>query len=203
MADTREIYADLTRRISPLQQGYTATPRTSWAQRTLAELRRADPAAPGADPALWEVTLNNMPEGLAGRGDAPSWAESAIHASLVLYAVHQQGASLPMHVSGVGLGDAVRRVSYARSGSDWDPGTISRFHALARAQSSAIRLHHLRGLVTLMRGEKVPLDYGQLASDLWLLNTRGADRVMLRWGRQLHRLTNTPTPDHSTEGDNA
>lgn len=184
---------ETVRKIVPLQNGYTTSPRSAWAQRTLADLRHADASDPGADPALWEITLGGLPTELTGTGDDPSWTERAIHAALVLYATHQQSRPEPMHRRGVGLGQAVRQLSRARSGAEWDPGTISRFHALVRAQSSMMQLQNLRGLVTLMRGESIGLDYGQLAADLWLLNSDGADRVLLRWGRQLHRAQPTPT----------
>lgn len=190
-------------KVGTLQEGYTAKPRSAVAQRTLADLRHADANDPAANPALWEVVLGGLPEDLAGSSDDPTWAESAIHAALVLYAIHQQSRTEPMHRVGVGLGTAVRDLSRKRASESWDPGTISRFHALSRAQSPAMRLYHLRGLVSLMRAESVPLDYGLLAADLWLLNTGSSDRVRLRWGRQLHHYSplKSESTATTTEGD--
>lgn len=190
------VAALVTAKIVPLQEGYTRTPKDRWAQRTLAELRHGDVTEPGAAPALWETTLSAIPEELCGMGDRPSRTESVVHATLVLYAMHQQSTSEPMHRRGIGLGDAVRRVSLSRKRSDaaWDSGTITRFHALCRAQSPSAEFQHLRSLIALMRVEGIGLDYGQLASDLWLLRTSKADNVRLRWGRQLHRLiTSSPS----------
>lgn len=187
--------------INHLQRGYLATPRDPWAVRTLAALRHADVTRPGTDPNLWEVTLGHLPDHLLGHGASPaSSAERANHAAVVLYAIHQQSRPGPMHVTGIGLGQAVRMLSARRSTStEWDPGTVSRFQHLCRAQQWAIRIENLRGLVTLMRSEDVPLDYGRLAADLWRLQTWASDRVLLAWGRQLHHLpSDAPTTTEST-----
>ncbi|MSS46398.1 type I-E CRISPR-associated protein Cse2/CasB [Cutibacterium sp. WCA-380-WT-3A] len=188
--------------ISRLQHGYLTTPRDPWAVRTLASLRRADESRPGADPSLWDVTLGRLPDELLGHGTSPATAaERAVHAAVVLYAVHQQSRAEPMHATGVGLGQAVRMLSVKRSdGTEWDPGTISRFQHMCRAQQWAIRVDNLRGLVTLMRSEAVPLDYGRLAADLWRLQVSAPDQVLLKWGRQLHRIPLTKQAA-STETD--
>ncbi|WCC79817.1 type I-E CRISPR-associated protein Cse2/CasB [Cutibacterium equinum] len=187
--------------INRLQHGYLAAPRDPWAVRSLASLRRADATRPGADPGLWDVILGHLPDYLLGQGTAPATpAERAVHAAVVLYAVHQQSRSEPMHVRGIGLGQAVRTLSMRRSSStEWDPGTISRFQHMCRAQQWAIRVGNLRGLVTLMRSEAVPLDYGHLAADLWRLQVSSPDQVLLEWGRQLHRIPANQTTSAETD----
>lgn len=195
----------VSQQVNRLQNGYTRTPRDEWAQRMLAQLRRADAGNPGADPELWQVTLDGMREELLGHGDKPSRSESSAHAALVLYALHQQSKSEPMHRRGVGLGQAVRQLSAsrAREGSKGvDPGTLARFHSLVRAQSQSARIYNTRGLIGLLRSSSIPLDYGLLATDLWLLDTRHADGVRLRWGRQLHQFQ-SPTPSNPTEGEDS
>ncbi|MDO4412394.1 type I-E CRISPR-associated protein Cse2/CasB [Cutibacterium sp.] len=184
--------------VSRLQRGYLTSPRDAWSVRTMAALRRADAATPGTDPQLWEVTLGRLPDDLLGHGAAPATAaERAVHASIVLYAIHQQSRSEPMHVPGVGLGQAVRSLSSRRSGgTEWDPGTLSRFQHLCRAQQWGVRVESLRGLITLMRSENVPLDHGRLAADLWRIQTSASDRVLLDWGRQLHHL---PSDDQNLD----
>ncbi len=192
-------------RISPLQSGYTRVPRDAAAVRDLARLRHADINLPGADPALWELTLGSLPDELLGDGsEEPKPAERAVHAALILYAIHQQSRPEPMHRKDAGLGQAVRVLSGRRSdGPDWDPGTISRFQHLCRAQSSAIRLENLRGLITLMRSESVGLDYGRLAADLWSIESGHSQRTILSWGRQLHHRDSEPdtSTKPTTEGD--
>ncbi|MES6323222.1 type I-E CRISPR-associated protein Cse2/CasB, partial [Cutibacterium acnes] len=78
--------------------------------------------------------------------------------------------------------------------------TISRFQHLCRAQQWGIRIENLRGLIALMRSEGVPLDHGRLAADLWRIQTSAANRVLLDWGRQLHRIPST-SPTASTTTD--
>ena len=187
-------------KIIPLQRGYTRVPRDAAAVRDLARLRHADINSPGIDPDLWALTLDALPEGLQGHGSAPaSPAERAVHASLVLYAIHQQSRPEPMHRNGIGLGQAVRTLSQKRSGSqEWDPGTLSRFQHLCREQSSTIRLENLRGLVSLLRSESVGLDYARLATDLWSIERGHSDRTILSWGRQLHRMEPT-VPDNKNQ----
>lgn len=192
--------------VNHLQRGYLATPRDPWAVRTLADLRHADAAHAGTDPALWEITLGHLPEDLVGHGASPAtYAERAVHAAVVLYAIHQQSRPSPMHAKAIGLGQAVRMLSARRSTStEWDPGTVSRFQHLCRAQQWAIRIENLRGLVTLMRSEDVPLDYGRLAADLWRLQTSASDRVLLDWGRQLHHVPShdqNPSTDSTDQGE--
>ena len=70
-------------------------------------------------------------------------------------------------------------------------------HRVVLAHGDGQRAQALRALVTLMRSGQppVPLDYGQLAADLFLLRTRHAHSVRLRWGRGLHTpTTHEPTP---------
>ena len=146
--------------------------------------------------------MGRLPDELLGHGATPATAaEQAVHAAVVLYAIHQQSRSEPMHVPGIGLGQAVRTLSARRSGGpEWDPGTISRFQHLCRAQQWGIRIENLRGLIALMRSEGVPLDHGRLAADLWRIQTSAANRVLLDWGRQLHRIPST-SPTASTTTD--
>lgn len=173
-------------------------PGNAEATATLARLRRCPMDEPGADPRVWEITLADLPEKLRS-GGAPSPAEQAVHAALVLYAIHQQSNDVPVHQSGARLGVAVQQLARQR-GTEGHPdeSSMRRLHQMVLATDTDGRLHHLRGLVTLMRSESppVPLDYALLAVDLWrLIEPReNSDRVFARWGRDLHnRPTTQPT----------
>jgi len=173
------------------------------AVRTLAVLRRQRSSA-AADPEAWEALFDNIPAVLIGKSDEPSDAERALHLSVVLYAVHQQGRPTPVHQSGATLGSAVRRLSDNAT----DAASVRRFKTLGSASSWAEIAHHLRGLVTQLRGAQIPLDYGLLAGDLfWLQRPATADRVRRRWGRDLHRVTteenSTPLPTPEPPGASA
>lgn len=195
-SDRRADLASLVRaQVKRLQREYArgGEQPTSWGAATLSALRRADPALPGDDPAVWQITLDALPESLAGRGDEPSRAESAIHAALCLYATHQQSRIDGVHVDGRRLGQAVRALARARAvNEELDSSVVNRLHQLGTATTTRRRHTVLRSLLTLMRAERssaTALDYGLLARDLYSLeNPQTAPGVRLVWGRDLrHR----------------
>lgn len=173
------------------------SPGNAEATATLARLRRCPLGEPGADPRVWEITFAGLPEKLRGR-DLPSYSEQAIHACLVLYATHQQSNDVPVHQAGIRLGSAVQKLAQER-GSDGQPDepSIRRLHQVALATDPLSRLHHLRGLIALMRSESppIPLDYALLAADLRQLidPSKNSDYVIARWGRDLHNRPRTQT----------
>ncbi|GAB79424.1 CRISPR-associated protein, Cse2 family [Austwickia chelonae] len=190
----RDIEKYVQSRVLRLQEAYARGGQqpTSYGSATMAALRRADPTCPGDDPAVWEITLGDLPATLAGGGDAPSRAERAIHAALCLYATHQQSRGDGVHRSGVRFGQAVRQLAMVRGdGRELDGSVVARFHQAGAAASDRRRLTVMRTLVTLMRAERgagIHLDYGLLARDLYDLSSpRTASRVRLAWGRDLRR----------------
>jgi CRISPR system Cascade subunit CasB len=194
----------------------------------LAHLRQGISRAPGALPAIWDLTIADVPR--PGNDDAPSPQERASHAAMTLYALHQQSQREPMHVPRVSLGGAVRRLVLARERAAGAPTEAAeplpptkvdpereramrrRFDALLTGTSVDEVLHHLRGLVSLLRTHGIGLDYGRLADDLErLYDRRHVDRVRLAWGRDYHAYQSSslpaddkpggPTPPTTTEAD--
>ena len=122
----------------------------------------------------------------------------------MLYALHQQSRDEAVHRPGVSLGSAVGQLARARAvEDDLDAATIARLHHAALATSFEGHVHHLRGLIQLMRTEKqaVGLDYGLLAVDLWQLADpyQDAREVLARWGRDLHARPKNPNPATTEE----
>lgn len=163
----------------------------------LAKLRRGIGHAPGELPELWGSFLLGMPESFQGRS-APSAAEWAVYLALTLYAMHQQGNDRPMNCPGNTLGRAVRQLAERNSaGQDWtEASVLRRFNALVTAEEITEISHHLRGMIQLLSAAKdggIPLDYPQLAADLYELqctDPRYAQipaNVRLRWGQDLYR----------------
>lgn len=199
--------ATVSRRVAELQNRVLADDSDTVA--TLARLRRCDPADVGAEPLVWAITLGDLPEALTqysvGRPEAPTPAERAIHATLVLYALHQQSRDEGVHRPGVSLGYAVGQLARARAvEEELDSGTVGRLHQAALATDFDGVVHHLRGLIQLMRAEKqtTGLDYGLLAVDLWQFADPYQDHheVLARWGRDLHvRPKTTLIPATTTE----
>ena len=176
----------------------------------LAKLRRGIGHAPGALPELWGSFLLGMPESFQSPG-GPSAAEWAVYLALTLYAVHQQGNDRPMNCPGSTLGRAVRQLAERNTaaGQDWtEASVLRRFNALATAEEITEISHHLRGMVQLLSAAKdggIPLDYPQLAADLYELqctDPRYAQipaNVRLRWGQDLYRETKTAPEENEKE----
>ena len=163
----------------------------------LAKLRRGIGHAPGELPELWGSFLLEMPEDFQS-SSGPSAAEWAVYLALTLYAVHQQGNDCPMNCPGSTLGRAVRQLAERNSaGQDWtEASVLRRFNALATAEEITEISHHLRGMIQLLRAAKdggIPLDYPQLAADLYELQCTDPRypqipaHVRLRWGQDLYR----------------
>lgn len=161
----------------------------------LARLRRGGGTEPGNNPLLWEETLG-LPAQYSGRDDKPSAAERSVYAALTLFAAHQQSVSESMHRDGVSFGTAARQLSRRETSSE--QAVLRRFQALATAEALEEALVHARGLVTQFRTARIPLDYGQLAVDLFSLqNPAHRNGVRLRWGRDYYR----PDPKAATAAE--
>ena len=164
----------------------------------LAKLRRGIGHAPGELPELWGSFLLEMPEEFQS-SSGPSAAEWAVYLALTLYAVHQQGNDRPMNCPGSTLGRAVRQLAERNTATeqDWtEASVLRRFNALATAEEITEISHHLRGMIQLLRAAKdggIPLDYPQLAADLYELQCTDPRypqipaNVRLRWGQDLYR----------------
>lgn len=151
-----------------------------------------------------EAFLLEMPESFQGRS-APSAAEWAVYLALTLYAMHQQGNDRLMNCPGNTLGRAVRQLAERNSaGQDWtEASVLRRFNALATAEEITEISYHLRGMIQLLSAAKdggIPLDYPQLAADLYELQctdpryAQTPANVRLRWGQDLYRDPK-PAPD--------
>lgn len=152
----------------------------------MANLRRGIGKKPGELPELWGLLFRDFPEALMSTSGEPTWAEWAVSGALTLYALHRQGARQDVHAEGQRLGLSVRRLA----GGDEErlKAVQRRFNAFATARSMPECMHHLRGLVQLLRSEDIPLDYVELAGDLYEYQTPdGASRVRLRWGQDFYR----------------
>ena len=167
----------------------------------LANLRRGVGKVPGELPELWGSFLQEMPDELKSRTDIPTAAEWAIYLALTLYALHQQGHSLQtdnMYRPKMPFGRAVRWL-VAPNMKPWESSIQKRFNALATASQPQKYSQHLRGIIQLMRTAGIPLDYPQLAADLFYLQMPySAARVCLRWGQDFYTA---PYGNDLIEGD--
>ncbi len=156
---------------------------------TLARMRRGVGRSPGEMPELWEVLFADAPERLAGKQDYPSRGEWAAYTALTLFGMHQQGKDLKqrgMHKPGERLGLAVRKL--VKSPDD-EQRIKRRFDIVATSDTPEEFAYHVRGLIQLLKAADIPLDYAQLAQDLYRFQfSDGRDRVRLTWGRDFYRF---------------
>lgn len=193
----KAIRADAARRLARLAVQGEHTQRAS-----LANLRRGIGKAPGELPVLWGEFLQDLSEELQSTDEQPSRAEWAIYLTLTMYALHQQGHTLPqdnMNREGVSLGAAVRRLVKDGEKPE-DNSVLKRFNRLLTASGMPEAANHLRGIVQLLRRDGIPLDYPQLAEELYLLQIpEKAPRVRLHWGRDYYRNQNENTQENKGE----
>lgn len=196
----RELGQFVDRRVTALQERYLD--RGSVAVATLARLRRGVSKEVGALPELWQVTLEGIPMPFEPYDDTPTYGERAAYTAITLYALHQQSRRDGMHRRGPSLGTAARVL---RKRAPSEDAVRRRFEAVGTATTFAEVVHHSRGLITQLRGAGIPLDYGVLADQLFLLQTPGgADQVRLAWGRDFYRVTSdSPNGDPAPAAETA
>ncbi|MET7394296.1 type I-E CRISPR-associated protein Cse2/CasB [Dactylosporangium sp. NPDC005572] len=199
--------------VGKLQAQVLHEPPVPEAVGAIARLRRCIGRIPGADYTLGTY-LSVPDELLRGRPRTETDAydaEYAVHDAITLYALHQQSRRERMHVSGSGLGVALAALVRKSVSPE---GVRRRFAALGTATSYAESIHHLRGLVTMLREHQIPVDYGLLADDLYTLRQpagqppgrpSGRATVQAVWGREFFRTRPTAgdTNDSGNPSDSA
>lgn len=162
------------------------------ARAVLAQLRQAAAQEPGTAAGVWPFTVEGIPDDLLA--EQYQRAEQAIHIALTHFAVHQQARGTSMHDGRQPFGRAVRRLADSQKG-DGEPHetpVYQRFAAMAQTTTLPGLLAHARSIITQLRAQEIPFDYGRFADDLYWFQTPGGARdVQRRWGRDFHRLTTT------------
>ncbi len=171
-----------------------------WSRAMLAKLRRGIGKQPGELPGLFEILFGDMPEELYSTGYEPSYAEWAIYTALTLFALHQQGKDHPMSTGGKtegkntgnSLGAAVGYL--VKQDREREPAIKQRFDAVLTANEFTEFAHHARGLIQLLRGGDITLDYPRFAVDMyWYQFEEIRNRIRLRWGEDYYRVTQLNT----------
>lgn len=156
----------------------------------LASLRTASAAEPGTAPDVWKLTAEGIPEGLPEAQYRR--IENALHVALTQFAIHQQARPRSMHDPDVPFGRAIRKLAQTNAGDSdvHETPVYRRFTALALASTMTGLVTHARGLVTLLRSQEIPFDYGRFADDLYRFQVPGRrSGVQRRWGRDFHHLS--------------
>lgn len=185
--------------VQSLQRRYLANEATARGQ--VAALRSAAAHEPGEDPSTWDLTQPPMEHEI--HTDQPTREEWAVHTALTMYAVHQQSGSNPVHVEGVGVGQAAARL--IGTGEQESSAARRRFNTLATSSTFPELRRHLRSFVSQLRAEGVPLDYVSLYRDLCDFQRPGGPaRVRRRWARSLYiRPATSPSAGGQSEATDA
>ena len=178
----------------------------------LAELRRGVGHIPGDIPALWGMFLDEMPEELSEDIDnarrytpgvySPTEAEWAVYIALTMFALHQQGhdpGTEFMHKEGERLGIAARNLAPTPDDSDDELKRVrARFSKISTSSDMKELSNHLRGMINLLSGKNIQLDYADLAADLYdyAFPERRAG-IRLKWGEDFSRRLKNKTSDNN------
>lgn len=171
----------------------------------LATMRKGIGHAPGELPELWGEFLLDLPEEMQSKNGDPTKEEWAIYLALTMYALHQQGHSMAtenMHRDQERFGHAVRRLIPANENVA-DSSVLRRFNVLATATDIREVSRHLCSMIQLLRTRGIPLDYVQLAGDLYEWQfAEGVPRVRLRWGQDFYRNEGNAMQENGKEEKN-
>lgn len=161
----------------------------------LAELRHGIGHAPGELPAIWGAFLTDLPEEFYRNDGNASPGEWAVYTALTMFALHQQGHDFRsewMNEDGMKFGASVRKLAKKDEGKGEDEDKLkrirARFNKIATASDLPELNHHLRGVINLLSGNGIKLDYADLAVDLYNYSyAEGRTKVRLKWGQDFCR----------------
>lgn len=166
--------------------------KTPRGKAALAQLRQGLGKKPGEVPETWGLLLEGMPAVLQGNKDIPSPAENAVFTALTLYGSHMQSADSNMHVrqeEWYSLGTSLRKLVKE---SEDEQRIVRRLKAAAGTKSLTELSVHLRSLISLLRAESIPLDYVELARNLYYFQfPKYRSDVCLGWARAFYRSPET------------
>lgn len=177
----------------------------------LAELREEERLSSGQPATSSPSRFFSAPERRSAERNEHN-EEQAVHLAVTLWALHQQSIrDADMHVFGWPLGRGVRRLALGGHGtgvpsadstdevSDTSPLPVARaeealsdplrkrFVRIGTATSFESLAVRLREMVLLLRGARIPLDYGRLAHQLWVWQKEDQQASIRRaWGREFH-----------------
>ena len=176
----------------------------SEARAALANLRRGVGRRPGELPQLYGELLQDMPEAMYSAGSKPSYAEWAVYMALTLYAMHQQGKDVKtdnMNRENVSLGNAASELV---ADNDDTERIWKRLYAVASSADMQEMSYHIRALIKLLRDKDIPLDYPQLAKDLYFyqLSDESAEHIRLKWGQDFYKKRTDENKEDNNNEEN-
>jgi CRISPR system Cascade subunit CasB len=198
-----EVGRCVSQKIGKLQSGYLQGLSSSRA--TLARLRKLDTPGGGSWMVVGEEIFSQLPDFGLGR-ESDQKALKSIKAALKLYAIHQQSKNTPMAVfpqKGSGQLGSFGRACHLITLGNGDEGSVGVRRRMASVEAASDLTGAetcLRSLVRQMKAKDIPLDYGSLARDLFLIQFENArEGVFLRWARDYYAPKPTTQPTSNQE----
>lgn len=173
----------------------------------MANLRRGIGREPGELPELLGILLSDMPQEFWSENGTATKEEWVCYTVLTLYALHQQGHDAkghPMNTDDeVSMGRALYKLAEAYDGDpNGEQRIVQKLRTLATAKDRKELSHHLRGIVQLLKGNGIPLNYKRLAGDLYGMQfPEGKRQVCLRWGQDFYGEKNKKEDKEDKSGE--
>ncbi len=157
---------------------------------SLANLRNSIGKSSTQSVEIFPIIYEYMPEDFIGNEGRLTPAEKSILTVIQLYALHQQGKFESVlhkrteeYKYKKNIGDSFRALRGGESKS-----IDSRFNALITSDSFEEMSHHLRQMVLLLKSKtQEPVDYPQLANDLYWFIVGRKENVCLDWARSYYK----------------
>ena len=158
----------------------------------LARLRRGIGHAPGDLADLYGAFLKDMPKWFWNNSGYITREEWACYTAISLFALHQQGNSPKLHSmhteEKISIGSAIRKLSVALGDNNADERMQKKLQMLITSKDMAELAQHLKGIITMLRGEGISLNYVLLAQDLYDFQFENQkQRIGLKWGQDYFR----------------
>ena len=184
------IYSFVQSKIAELNEG------SSWSRAMLAKLRRGVGKIPGELPDILGYMLIGAPEKWDSFDGKPSKEELAVYNALTLYALHQQGKTEIMNISGkdengkgsgASFGTACGRL--VKAGSENLTAIKKRFDAVITSIDFNEFVYHARGIIQLLKSNDITFDYPRFAEDMYRFQfAEQQNRIRLKWGEDFYRV---------------
>lgn len=157
----------------------------------LAKLRRGVGLIPGENPGLYGFFLQDMPEEFWNPDGEVTEAEWACYLAVTLYSLHQQSNSPKLHNMHTSkeknsLGSALRKLAAVQGDSNAGERMQKKLQKVITSEDMSELSYHLKGIVTLLRNAGIPLNYAELAQDIYDFQFEKS-KVGLKWGQDYFR----------------
>lgn len=186
MSKRKEIDAYVNKKLAFLAEASEAL-----SSAELAKLRRGVGRIPGENPGLYGFFLQDMPEEFWSLNGEVTEAEWACYLAVTLYSLHQQSNSPKLHNMHTSkkresLGSALRKLAAAQGDTNAGERMQKKLQMVITSKDMSELSHHLKGIITLLRNEGIPLNYAELAQDIYDFQFEKS-KVSLKWGQDYFR----------------